>query len=192
MHQGFGFTVPVSPGRAQQLTLKKAMATVQRWGFPGGARGKESICQCRRLRKREFDLWIGKIPWRRKWQPTPVFLPGKSMDRGAWLATVHAVTKSWTWLSMSINYKQPRVAASVKREISPLFHLLWFSYCGPLHRFLFVCFFFFVIVLFVFCPHCTIWGILAPWSGIGEQPMLPAVKGQSANHWTTRKSPSHI
>ena len=141
MHQGFGFTVPVSPGRAQQLTLKKAMATVQRWGFPGGARGKESICQCRRLRKREFDLWIGKIPWRRKWQPTPVFLPGKSMDRGAWLATVHAVTKSWTWLSMSINYKQPRVAASVKREISPLFHLLWFSYCGPLHRFLFVCLF---------------------------------------------------
>ena len=36
-------------------------------------RGKESICQCRRL---EFDLWVGKIPWRRKWQPTPVFLPG--------------------------------------------------------------------------------------------------------------------
>ena len=28
----------------------------------------------RRLR---FDPWVGKIPWRRKWQPTPVFLPGK-------------------------------------------------------------------------------------------------------------------
>ena len=25
-----------------------------------------------------FDPWVGKIPWRRKWQPTPVFLPGKS------------------------------------------------------------------------------------------------------------------
>ena len=25
-----------------------------------------------------FDLWVGKIPWRRKWQPTPVFLPGES------------------------------------------------------------------------------------------------------------------
>ena len=37
--------------------------------------GKESACQCRRHR---FDLWVGKIPWRRKWQPTPVFLPGKS------------------------------------------------------------------------------------------------------------------
>ena len=37
--------------------------------------GKESPCQCKRLR---FDPWVGKIPWRRQWQPTPVFLPGKS------------------------------------------------------------------------------------------------------------------
>ena len=37
--------------------------------------GKESACQCRR---HGFDPWVGKIPWRRKWQPTPVFLPGKS------------------------------------------------------------------------------------------------------------------
>ena len=37
--------------------------------------------------------WIGKIPWRRKWQPTPVFLPGKSMDRGDWWATVHGVAR---------------------------------------------------------------------------------------------------
>ena len=38
-------------------------------GFPGGASGKESTCQCRRCR---FSPWIRKIPWRRKWQPTPV------------------------------------------------------------------------------------------------------------------------
>ena len=37
--------------------------------------GKESACQCRRQR---FDPWVRKIPWRRTWQPTPVFLPGKS------------------------------------------------------------------------------------------------------------------
>ena len=36
---------------------------------------KESTCQCRRHR---FDLWVGKIPWKRKWQPTPVFLPQES------------------------------------------------------------------------------------------------------------------
>ena len=29
-------------------------------------------------RRREFNPWVGKIPWRRKWQPTPVFLPGES------------------------------------------------------------------------------------------------------------------
>ena len=37
-------------------------------------------------------------PWRRKWQPTPVFLPGNAMDRGAWQATVHGVAKSQTQL----------------------------------------------------------------------------------------------
>ena len=37
--------------------------------------GKESACQYRRGR---FNPWVGKIPWRSKWQPTPVFLPGKS------------------------------------------------------------------------------------------------------------------
>ena len=39
--------------------------------------GKESACQCRRPKKCEFNPWVGKIPWRRKWQPTLVFLPGK-------------------------------------------------------------------------------------------------------------------
>ena len=38
-------------------------------------RAKESTCQCRR---HGFYLWVGRIPWRRKWQPPPVFLPGKS------------------------------------------------------------------------------------------------------------------
>ena len=37
--------------------------------------GKESACQCRRHR---FNPWVGKISWRSKWQPTPVFLPGES------------------------------------------------------------------------------------------------------------------
>jgi len=40
--------------------------------------------------------------WRRKWQPTPVFLPGESQGRGAWWAAVYGVTQSWTrlkWLS---------------------------------------------------------------------------------------------
>ena len=41
---------------------------------------------------------MGKTTWRRAWPPTPVFLPGESLDRGAWRATVHRVARSWTQL----------------------------------------------------------------------------------------------
>ena len=47
-------------------------------GFPGGTSGKESTCQCRGHKRRGFDPWVGKIPWRRAWQLTSVFLPGES------------------------------------------------------------------------------------------------------------------
>ena len=47
-------------------------------GFSGGSAVKESACQCRRCR---FDPWVGKITWRRKWQPIPVFLPGESQGQ---------------------------------------------------------------------------------------------------------------
>ena len=50
-------------------------------GFPGGAGGKESAWQCRRCRRCGFDPWVGKIPWRREWHPTPVLLPGESHGR---------------------------------------------------------------------------------------------------------------
>ena len=70
-----------------------------------------SSCLVRAKEKRVRSL-VGKIPWSRKWQPTPVFLPGiiDSVDmslgrlwelvmvREAWCATVHGVTKSWTRL----------------------------------------------------------------------------------------------
>ena len=44
-------------------------------GLPRWLRGKESSCQCWRC---GFNPWVGKILWREKWQPTPVFLPGES------------------------------------------------------------------------------------------------------------------
>ena len=37
--------------------------------------GKEPACQCKRHQRHRFDTWVRKIPWRRAWQPTPVFLP---------------------------------------------------------------------------------------------------------------------
>ena len=39
--------------------------------------GKESVCQCRRCKRVGFNPRVRKTPWSRKWQPTPVFLPGK-------------------------------------------------------------------------------------------------------------------
>ena len=90
------------------------------WGFSG----KESACQHRRCKRHRFNPWLGKIPGRRKWQPTPLFLPGEfygwrslagcshgngnpfqysclgnPMDREAWQATVHGVATSRTRLS---------------------------------------------------------------------------------------------
>ena len=66
----------------------------RRWqiSLPRWHNGKESACQCRRC---GFDPWVGKIPWRRKWQPTPVFLPGKphgglqsmGVAKSQWLST---------------------------------------------------------------------------------------------------------
>ena len=49
---------------------------------PSWRNGKESACQCRRHRRCRFDPWVRKIQWRRKWQPAPVFLSGKS--HGQW------------------------------------------------------------------------------------------------------------
>ena len=47
-------------------------------GHPWWLGGEESACQCRRPRRCGFDPWVQKIPWSRKWQPTPGFLPGES------------------------------------------------------------------------------------------------------------------
>ena len=56
--------------------------------------------QCKRYRRCGFDPWVRKIPWRRAWQSTPVFLPGE-FQRQRSLAgyTVHRVAKSLSWLS---------------------------------------------------------------------------------------------
>ena len=48
--------------------------------LPWWLNGRESTCKCGRLR---FSLWVEKTPWRRKWQPTPVFLPGKTHGQGS-------------------------------------------------------------------------------------------------------------
>ena len=55
--------------------------TAELRGFPGGGSGKEPACQFGRYKRHGFDTWVGKIPWGRKRQTTPGFLPGESHEQ---------------------------------------------------------------------------------------------------------------
>ena len=67
------------PGRSRKYLKKTGNKGDNKGitGFPHCATSKEPTCQCRRYETHGFDPWVGKIPWRRKWQPTPVFLHGQ-------------------------------------------------------------------------------------------------------------------
>ena len=69
-------------------------------GFPDGTSGKEPACRCRRDKRRGFDPWVGKMPWRWAWQLTPIFFPGESHGQRSLVGyIVQEITKSQTWLS---------------------------------------------------------------------------------------------
>ena len=70
--------------------------TEQKPGLPRWHSGKEFAWRCRRHKKHGFNPWVGKMLWRRKWQPIPVFLPGES--HGQRSLAVHRVAKSQTQL----------------------------------------------------------------------------------------------
>ena len=58
-------------------------------GFPRWHTGKQIACQCRKHKRHGFNSWVGKMPWKRKWQPALVVLPGKSLEKGTWQAIGH-------------------------------------------------------------------------------------------------------
>ena len=74
IYSGHQPLMDTSPSRASLEFLQNKVGL----GLPWWLSGKESACQCRRCRRCVFDPWVGKILWRRKWQPTPVFLPVQS------------------------------------------------------------------------------------------------------------------
>ena len=87
---------------AFSITPKKPLCNPKSWkfgGLPGDASGKESSCQCRRHKRHSFDLWVGKIPWSRKWQPVPVFLPGKFQGQRSLTSYSPWGLQSQTWLN---------------------------------------------------------------------------------------------
>ena len=63
------------------LTLDFGLGLGIRTYSLGGTGTEEPACQCRRPKRYGFSPWVGTIPWRRKWQPTPVFLPGETHGR---------------------------------------------------------------------------------------------------------------
>ena len=77
-------------------------------GLPSWLSSKESACQ---IMRPGFNLWDRKIPWRRKWQPTLVFLPGKSHGQKSLVSNSPQSCKSqkhlsnwaWTWAQVSIH-----------------------------------------------------------------------------------------
>ena len=78
-------------------------------GFPGGASGKESTCHCRRHKRSGLIPGLGTSPGGGNGNPLQHSCLENSMDRTAWWATVHGVTKIWTrlkwfiitWLTLS-------------------------------------------------------------------------------------------
>ena len=103
---------------------------MERLIFPGGSVVKNFL-QCGRYR---LDPWVGKIPWRRKWQPTPYYYLENPMDRGAWWDTIHRVTQSWIWLklpSMTTCASQHRNSFMRKsRLIYPYYSFQHDRYCS--------------------------------------------------------------
>ena len=69
---------------------KYIIMSIYLWGFPGDSVVKESTKQYRRC---GYHPWISYIPWRRKWQPTTVYMLGQYHEQGAWLAAVHEVAE---------------------------------------------------------------------------------------------------
>ena len=75
--------------------------------------------------------------WKRKRQPTPVFLPGESRGWGAWWAAIYGVAQSWTrlkWLSSSSSECHTRDGIFGKTMSLPLLHILMWSLYSPLWR----------------------------------------------------------
>ena len=65
-------------------------------GFPGGSAVKNLPANAGEC---GFNPWVQKIPWKRKWQPTPVLCLGNPADRGVWWGTDHGIAKVLAQLS---------------------------------------------------------------------------------------------
>ena len=100
----------VEPGGLQSMGSHRVghdwndlAAVVAATGFPGGSRGKEPVCQCRRHKRHGFNPWVDNIPCSRKWQRNADFLPGKFHGQkeqdGLWIHG-STVSRLSTWFTV--------------------------------------------------------------------------------------------
>ena len=104
-------------------------------GFPDGTGGQEPSCKCKRRKRHGLNPWVRKIPWRRAWQPTQYSCLKNPMDRRAWWAIVHRVTKSRTWLkwlSMHTGTQSLSITGWA-RHVTVCEQLHWISWFLPQH-----------------------------------------------------------
>ena len=97
--------------------LRESLFTV---GFPGAYGDKESACQYRRHKRHRFNLWVGKIPWRRSRQPTPVFLPGIPWTEepgGLQSLGLQRVGQDWSYLAYTHAHPQDHRQVGVKDDL---------------------------------------------------------------------------
>ena len=102
--------------------LLKFMFIGKKSGFPGHASHNEPTCQCRRHEKCGLNPLVMTIPWTRNGKPLLYSCLGNPMDRGAWQATVHGVSKSQTRLKqLSIAHAKKKNRKTICTELDPLF-----------------------------------------------------------------------
>ena len=140
-----------------------------------GPSGKEPTCQCRRHKRCGFDLWVRKIPWRRKWKSTPVFLYLQGNLAGY---IVHRVTKS-----------QTRLKRLSTLSFFIIVHRMMYKQHAPLAV---GCYMVSVLMLgFVFWwwwqGCCTTWLVGSQFPTQGLNPGPWAVKAASPNDLTTKE-----
>ena len=161
---------------------------------------KKSACQCMRWKRHGFDPWVGNMPWRRIWQPTPVFLPGKSHGFQGVVNPLCMGTKELDMTEQTCSlpiYSPYCISASViylcLQNILIMFQPQSFCTCHPvtwkteiffLHvdefeSLYWICY---EIVCFTFCS----WGMWDPSSPNRDWTHAPRTGRWDLNHWTTR------